>query len=72
MEHVKGYSKLPEQLKEFFKEVHSAHLSAMGAEMRKKHTEDHIESIEWDNAEKCLKVYYDNGEWYQYSSGGWS
>ncbi len=72
MEHIKGYEKLPEQLQQFFKEVHKAHLSSRGVEMRKQHTEEHIKEVKWDNVEKCLKVYYDNGEWYHYSNTGWS
>lgn len=70
MEQVKGYSKLPEELKKLFKKTHQAHLATMSSEMRNKHTEEHIERVKYDRIEKCLKVYYDNGEWYHYSLAG--
>lgn len=70
MKNVKGYTKLPEQLKNLLHETHKAHLSMMGSEMRKKHTVEHIKEVKWDSEEKCLKVYFDHGEWYHYSPAG--
>lgn len=68
---VKGYDKLTEEQKELFDQTYKAHLSMMGADMRKKHTDEHIKEVKWDEGEKCLKVYFDHGEWYHYESGKW-
>jgi len=72
MNHVKGYDKLTKNQQELLIRVHKAHLSAMGSEMRKKHTSEHITKVEWNKHDKVLNVFYDNNEWYQYYDRGWS
>jgi hypothetical protein len=55
-----------EQL-ELFNGVHSKHLQALGTEARKKRTVEHVKNLVWDTVEDCLKVYYDDGEWWHYT-----
>lgn len=52
---------------DLFKTVYIKHLNAMDTDARKKRTIEHVESIVWDSEEKCLKVYFDDSEWWHYT-----
>lgn len=71
MMNVEGYEKLTDEQKDLFDQTYKSHVAMMGADMRKKHTEEHIEKVEWDKSAKCLKVHFDNGDWYHYQGGDW-
>jgi D-alanyl-D-alanine dipeptidase len=58
---------LKSEIFELFMAVHAKHLAAWGTEARKKRTLEHITKVVWDQEEDCLKVYYDDGEWWHYT-----
>ncbi len=68
---MKGYDKLTDQQKRIFNQTHIRHLESMGTEKRKEYAVQSIKEIKWDKAEKCLKIYFNNGDWYHYSKGEW-
>ncbi|MFD1363177.1 hypothetical protein [Lentibacillus salinarum] len=70
MENIEGYNVLTDKQKELFDQTYKAHVFMMDPEMRKQHTEEHIKEIRWNENEQCLRVYFDNGEWYHYSLAG--
>jgi hypothetical protein len=49
-------------------EVYAKHNSSMGLEERKNYTLSDIVKVERGN--RCLKVYYKNGDWWHYSMEG--
>jgi hypothetical protein len=57
-----GYLTLEQRV--LFHRVHAKHLAAWGTEARKKRTLDHIIKVVWDREKDCLKVYFDDGEWW--------
>jgi ribosomal protein L44E len=64
-----GKSQLtPEQL-ELFERTYARHMSGFGTEARKKY-EGKVKTVKWDAKERCLKVYYENGEWWHYGTDG--
>lgn len=67
---MKGYDKLTDQLKELFNNTYIRHLESMGYGEREKYANQNIKEIKWDNRERCLKVYFKNGEWYKYFTNG--
>lgn len=71
MMNVKGYAQLTDEQKQLFDETYKAHLSMMGNDTKAKHQEQNIEEIKWDKNKKCLKVYFDNGDWYHYEDCKW-
>jgi hypothetical protein len=71
VENIKGFLALTDEQKELFKETHQAHLSMMGTATRKKHAVERIKEVKWDKEENCLKVFYDSGDWYHYTSQEW-
>lgn len=50
-----------------FLKVHADHTNAMGLEERKDYTLADIVKVQRNPAEKCLNVYYRNGDWWHYS-----
>lgn len=50
--------------------VYANHNRSMGLEERKKYTLSDIVKVERNAAEKCLNVYYKNGDWWHYSVDG--
>ncbi|WAA10307.1 hypothetical protein [Fervidibacillus albus] len=55
---------------EIFLKVHSKHSRIMGLEERKNYTLSHVVKVEWNLKERCLNVYYKNGEWFHYCPNG--
>jgi hypothetical protein len=53
-----------------FKSIHEKHYKGMGLSTRKNYTLNHITNVDWDEAEKCYKVYYKDGEWWHYLPDG--
>lgn len=53
-----------------FLEVYAKHNSSMGLEERKNYTLSHVVKIERSIKKNCLKVYYENGEWWHYTTDG--
>lgn len=51
---------------ELFKRVYTKHISYMGMEKRKQL--GNVENVVWDTEEKCLKVYFENGDWWHYTT----
>lgn len=69
MMNVKGYDKLKDWQQHMFDTIYKRHLSAMGMDLRKNYTEEHlkeIQSVELGH----LNVYFDNGEWFKYFKNG--
>lgn len=50
--------------------VYADHNSSMGLEERKSHSLTHIVKVESSQEEKCVKVYYENGDWWHYDYNG--
>lgn len=53
-----------------FLRVYQLHNRSMGLSEREKYTLSHIVKIERCNKGKCLRVHYDNGDWWYYSAYG--
>lgn len=53
-----------------FLHVYQLHNRSMGLSEREKYTLSHIVKIERSNKGKCLRVHYDNGDWWYYSADG--
>lgn len=47
-----------------FKRIYQKHFNAMGTEKRK--SLGNVENVIWDEKEKCLKVYFESGDWWHY------
>jgi hypothetical protein len=64
---MKKFNLTSEQL-ELFKWIHAKHLAAFGegSEARERRTIEHVKKVVWDDEETCLKVYFDDGEWWHY------
>lgn len=55
-----------------FLNVYQLHNRSMGLAEREKYTLSHVVKIERVGKGKCLRVHYDNGDWYNYTlSGEW-
>ncbi|WP_312474154.1 hypothetical protein [Neobacillus sp.] len=50
--------------------VYADHNRSMGLEKRAKYTLSNIVKVERNQEEKCLNVYYGNGDWWHYVSNG--
>lgn len=70
MNNLKGYSSLADPLKSLFERTYQNHLKSMGLKEREKHTPVQLKEIKWNNRERCLKVYFKNGNWWNYSLNG--
>lgn len=55
---------------ELLLKVYAEHNRSMGMEERKNYTFSDIVKVERDPVNKCLKVYYKNGEWFHYRTDG--
>lgn len=52
--------------------TYAKHNSSMGKEERKKHLLSDIIEVKRNVEERCLEVYYRNGEWFHYTfDGSW-
>lgn len=51
-------------------ETYANHNSSMGLEKRKNYTLSHVVKVERNTEENCLNVYYENGDWWHYTSNG--
>ncbi|WP_085993596.1 recombinase family protein [Oceanobacillus senegalensis] len=63
---AKGYDKLTDLQKRIFNQTHPKHLESMKMDKRKEYDVQNIKKIKWDSREKCIKVYFKNGDWYHY------
>lgn len=61
----------PEQYNLFIR-THTKHLAAFweGSTEREKRTLEHVKNVKWDRKEGCLKVYFEDGEWWHYTLNG--
>jgi len=50
--------------------VYASHNRSMGLEERKKYTLSNIVKVKRNAKEKCLEVYYSNGDWFHYFTNG--
>ncbi|MEC1768314.1 hypothetical protein [Schinkia azotoformans] len=50
--------------------VYANHNRAMGIEKRKDYTLSDIVKVKRNLKEKCLEVYYRNGDWWHYTTKG--
>lgn len=53
-----------------FLDVYAEHNRSMGLAERERYTLSHVVKIERCNKGKCLRVHYDNGDWWYYSADG--
>lgn len=51
-----------------FLDVYQKHNRSMGLEERKNYTLSHVVKVE--RSKNCLKVYYENGDWWYYAPDG--
>jgi hypothetical protein len=71
MDSIKGFLELTEEQQELFISTHKTHLSILGIDTKKKYMYENIKKVEWSKEEKCIKVFYDNGDWYHYEDTNW-
>lgn len=50
--------------------VYASHNRAMGLEKRKDYTLSDIVKVKRNTKERCLEVYYKNGDWWHYFPDG--
>ncbi|MEC1723916.1 hypothetical protein P9E34_04040 [Schinkia azotoformans] len=50
--------------------VYASHNRAMGLEKRKDYTLSNIVKVKSNMKERCLEVYYKNGDWFHYFADG--
>jgi hypothetical protein len=50
--------------------VYAAHNRSMGLKERENYTLSDIVKVKRNLEEKCLNVYYKNGDWWHYSTNG--
>lgn len=67
---VNGFKQLTADQKELFSRIYDRHMNSFGTQARQKYTIDHLEQIQWDMKDKCLRVYFDNGDWWHYDPNG--
>lgn len=67
---LKDYEKLGTKGQKVFDITHKEHLRAMGTETQKDYTLENVKKIKINNRERCLEVYYRNGEWFKYFANG--
>lgn len=53
-----------------FLEMYAKHNSSMGLEARKNYLLADVVKVKRNAKEKCLEVYYKNGDWWHYSTDG--
>ncbi|SET76653.1 hypothetical protein SAMN05216389_12617 [Oceanobacillus limi] len=51
-------------------QVYADHNRSMGMEKRKNYTLSNIVKVKRNVKEKCLEVYYENGDWWHYAANG--
>lgn len=68
MEYPAWYEKLTPEQRFLFTKTYTKHLASMGTTKRSNYTEKHIKNVIWDEEENCLKVYFNNGDWWHYST----
>ena len=54
----------------FLLKMHANHNRNMGIDERKKYTLSDIVKVKRNVKEKCLEVYFKNGDWWHYSTDG--
>lgn len=67
---MKGYDEIGSYGRKLFDSVHARHLAAMGDEKRKNYTRENVKRIKANNKERCLEVYFANGEYFKYFANG--
>lgn len=50
--------------------IYADHNSSMGMKERNKYTLTNIVKVESSPEEECIKVYYENGDWWHYNYNG--
>lgn len=61
--------KLTSNQYELFLRTHKKHLAAFweGSAEKEKRTLDKVKRVIWDKKDRCLKVYFLDGEWWHYT-----
>jgi hypothetical protein len=67
---VKGVKGLTDDQRGLFEKVYIRHILAFGTEARKTYLAENLKEVKWDKKERCLKVYFKNGDWWHYTTGG--
>lgn len=55
---------------QLFERVHKQHLASMGTAVKEVYSEENVKRIGWNQKERCLKVSFNNGEWFHYYTDG--
>lgn len=63
---MKGYERMHPTARALFAKVHSKHLRSMSMNERKKYELPHIKRLVQNNKERCVEVFYKNGERFNY------
>lgn len=71
-EDILGYSTLTKEQQKLLERMQQRHQNAWESEKRRlEHSIEQMKRVEWDEQEKCLKVYY-QADWYHYGlDGSW-
>ncbi|MBM7581083.1 hypothetical protein [Jeotgalibacillus terrae] len=52
------------------KKAHAKHNGSLGAAEREKYSLNNIVKVEFNKADNCLNVHYDDGNWWHYCPNG--
>jgi hypothetical protein len=67
---VNGYESLTDDQKALFERVFANHMAMRDTDAKKEYAAENLKEVKWDAKEKCLKVYYKNGDWWHYLPDG--
>lgn len=67
---IAGLEKIGEAGERFLKKVHKNRMQHCGLEMQKELAYENITKVKFNKREKCLQVYFKNGEWSKYFLDG--
>lgn len=70
LKEVNGYKNLTEEQQQLFERVFASHMAMRGEEAKEKYAAENLKEVKWVAKEKCLKVYYQNGDWWHYLQDG--
>lgn len=68
---IKGFSKLTDEQKQLFLNVHKSHMKAMGTDNQKKYALENVKKVVWDEKEQTVNVYYEDIWWHYDKRGCW-
>ncbi|MFC4387487.1 hypothetical protein ACFOZ1_06630 [Gracilibacillus marinus] len=64
------YERLHPTAQRVFEKTHVKHINAVGTEERKNYQLNQVKKLKVNADERCIEVYYQNGEWFKYYANG--